>query len=172
MTRGWWRRNAVSLVAIAVLVPVTVGAVAVNEWSAHDLAHATKPITVQPGDSTIYDGAQIGPARADFTAAAGAPSGTRVVSATVLITPGEEPLSCVSPTLREVGGAKRQWNEASFELDREYDAEAKTSCDSALPIRYSLTLDYLVPDDAAGPFAIELSTGDALPRFVSLVVEP
>jgi hypothetical protein len=172
MTRGWWRRNAVPLAAIAVLVPVTVGAVAVNEWSAHDVGHATKPITVENGDSTIYDGAQIGPAKADFTDVAGAPSGTRVVSATVLITPGEEPISCLAPTLRELDGAGRQWDEASFELDREYDAEAKTSCDSALPIRYSLTLDYLVPDDAAGPFAIELSSGDALPRFVSLVVEP
>ena len=172
MTGGWWRRNALSLAAIAVLLPVTVGVIAVNEWSAHDLGHPTKPITVEPGDSTTYAGARIGPAEAAFTDAAGAPSGTRVVSATVLVTPGEEPISCVSPTLRETDGAGRQWNEASFELDLENDLDTTSSCDSELPIRYSLTLNYLVPDDAAGPFAIELSTADALPRFVNLVVEP
>lgn len=172
MTGGWWRRHGFSLAAVAVLLPVTVGVIAVNEWSAHDLGHATKPITVEPGASTRYDGARIGPATAEFSDADGAPSGTRVVTATVLVAPGDEPIACVSPTLRETGGAGRQWNEASFELDLEDDFEAKTSCDSTLPIRYSLTLNYLVPDDAAGPFAIELSTGDALPRFVSLVVAP
>ena len=64
MTRGWWRTNAVWLVAIGVLVPVTVGAIAVNEWSAYDLGHATKPISVEPGGSARYDGARIGPASA------------------------------------------------------------------------------------------------------------
>lgn len=172
MTHGWWRRNALPLVAIAVLVPVTVGAIAVNEWSAYDLGHATKPISVEPGDSARYDGAQIGPASAEFTDAPGAPAGTRVVSANVLVTPGDEPISCVSPLLREAGGAGRQWGEASFELEREYDPALKTSCDSELPIRYSLTLEYLVPEDATGPFVIEVSTADALPRFVRLVVEP
>lgn len=172
MTRGWWRRNAVSLVAIAVLAPVTVGAIAVNEWSAYDLGHATKPIGVEPGESARYDGAQIGPASAEFTDAPGAPSGTRVVSATVLITPGEEPISCVAPVLREAGGAGRQWSEASFDLEREYDPALKTSCDSELPIRYSLTLRYLVPEDATGPFVIELSAADAYPHYVRLRVEP
>jgi hypothetical protein len=172
MTRGWWRRNAVALAAIAVLAPVTAGVIAVNEWSAYDLGHATKPISVEPGDSARYDGAQIGPASAVFTDAPGTPPGTRVVSATVLVAPGEEPISCVSPLLREAGGSGRQWSEASFDLEREYDPARKTSCDSELPIRYSLTLEYLVPEDATGPFVIELSAADELPRFVSLVVEP
>ena len=88
------------------------------------------------------------------------------------LVPADEPISCLSPLLRETGGAQRQWDEASFELDRDYDPSLKTSCDSELPIRYSLTLDYLVPADATGPFALELSTGDALPQFVRLVVEP
>jgi hypothetical protein len=172
LTRGWWRTNAVWLVAIAVLVPVTVGVIAVNEWSSYDLGHATKPISVDPGDSTRYDGTRIGPASAEFTDAPGAPDGTRVVSATVLVTPGDEPISCVSPVLREAGGAGRQWSEASFDLEREYDPALKTSCDSALPIRYSLTLQYLVPEDATGPFVIELSASDAYPQYVSLRIEP
>lgn len=172
VTRGWWRTNAAALVAIAVLVPVTVGAIAVNEWSSYDLGHATKPIHVEPGESARYDGARIGPASAEFTDAPGAPGGTRVVSATVLVTPGDEPISCVSPVLREAGGAGRQWSEASFALEREYDPALKTSCDSDLPIRYSLTLEYLVPEDATGPFVIELSAADAYPQYVSLRIQP
>jgi hypothetical protein len=172
VTRGWWRRNAVALVALVVLVPVAVGVIAANEWSDWGLGHPTKATTVDAGDSTIYGGATIGPASAEFTEDAGIPSGTRVVHATVLITPADEPISCLSPLLRETGGAQRQWDEASFELDRDYDPSLKTSCDTELRIRYSLTLDDLVPADATGPFALELSTGDALPLFVWLVVEP
>lgn len=172
MTRGWWRRNAIPLAAIAVLLPVTVGVIAVNEWSAYDLGHDTKPVTVPTGDSVAYAGATVGPAKATFADDPAAPPGTQVIRATVLVTPGREPISCVSPLLRETGRSGRQWDEASFELDQEYDPDRKTSCDSELPIRYSLTLDYIVPDDATGPFAIELSSSDELPRFVSLVVEP
>ncbi|MFB9644243.1 hypothetical protein [Microbacterium terregens] len=172
MTAGWWRRNALSLALVAVLLPVTAGVVAVNEWSEWDLGHATKPITVEPGGSAPYAGAAIGPARARFANDPAAPPGTRLVSATVLVSPGEEPISCLSPKLREESGAGRQWNEASAGLDREYDPDRLTFCDSDLPIRYSLTLDYLVPEDAAGPFVIELESAAGIPQFVRLIVEP
>ncbi len=172
MTRGWWRRNAVSLAAIAVLLPVTVGVIAVKEWSEWDLGHATKPITVEVGDTVTYAGARIGPAKAEFVDDALAPAGTRVISTTVLVTPGATPIACRTPQLRETGGAGRQWDEASFELERDFDTERNTFCDSETPIRYSLTLDYLVPDDATGPFAIEIESGDELPEFVRLVVAP
>lgn len=172
MTRGWWRRNAVPLTAIAVLLPVTVGVVAVNEWSAWDQAHPSRPVTVEPGASASYGGALIGPATSSFTVDEEAPAGTRVVRANVLITPGDDPLSCGSPHLREAGGQGRQWNEASLELSSEIGDDRRTSCASDLPIRYSLTLSYLVPDDASGPFVIELESADEFPRFVRLVVEP
>ncbi len=75
--------------------------------------------------------------------------------------------SCARPAARSVSGTRRRSNWTGTTT-----SALKTSCDSELPIRYSLTLDYLVPEDATGPFALELSTGDALPRFVRLVVEP
>ena len=172
MSGGWWRRNAVPLVLVAVLLPVTAGVVAVNEWSEWDLGHGTKPITVEPGESVSYGGATIGPAKAKFSTDAAAPPGTRVVSATVLVAPGDDPISCLTPHLREAGGAGRQWDEASYELERDFDSDRVTFCSSEMPIRYSLTLDYLVPVDATGPFTIELESGDELPRFVRLIVEP
>lgn len=172
MTRDWWRRSALWLAAIAVLLPVTVGVIAVNEWSDWDIGNPTRQIAVASGEDVAYGGATIGPATAQFTDDVDAPAGARVITATVLVTPGHEPISCQAPMLREAGGAQRQWDEASFELDIEYDADTKTSCDSELPIRYSMTLHYLVPQDATGPFTIDISTGDALPQYVSLLVEP
>jgi len=172
MTGGWGRRNALWLALAAVLAPLTVGVVAANEWSEWDLGHSTKPITVAAGESTSYSGARVGPARAEFTTDPAAPAGSRVVSVTVLVEPGNDPISCATPLLRETGGAQRQWDEASFELERDFDANRTTFCSAEESLRYSLTLDYLVPEDAAGPFAIELQAGDALPRFLRLIVEP
>ena len=115
MTHGWWRRNAAALAAVVVLVPVTVGVIAANEWSDWDLGHPTKATTVDAGDSTIYGGATIGPASAEFTDDAGIPPGTRVVHATVLITPADEPISCLSPScakpeVRNVSGMRHPSN--------------------------------------------------------------
>lgn len=167
----WWRRNALALAALVVLIPLTVGVIAANEWSQYDAGHATQPIIVQAGDAARYDGAGIGPARAEFTDNPAAPAGSRVLRTTTLITPLDGPIACATPVLRELTGAKRQWDEASGLLDLDYDPEAHSTCDSERPIRYSLTLHYLLPDDAVGPFALDLA-GDPLPQFVRLVIEP
>ena len=172
MTRGWWRRNAVALAALVLLVPATVGVIAANEWSDWDLGHATKATTVDAGDATTYGGATIGPASAEFTDDAGIPpapaSSTRQSSSLRATSRSAACLrSCAKPAARSDSGTRRPSNWTGTTTP-----SLKTSCDSELPIRYSLTLDYLVPEDATGPFALELSTGDALPQFVRLVVEP
>ncbi len=173
VTGRWWRRNVLSLVALCVLLPVTFGVVAVNEWSRWDVGHPTKPVAVGPGESTEYDAATIGPATAEFVDGDdSAPEGTRIVRASVAVAPGDEPIACITPLLRETEGAQRQWNEASAELDREYDPDLRTYCDSEGTDQYSLTLEYLVPEDATGPFAIEVAAPAELPHFVRLVVEP
>lgn len=172
MNGGWWRRNAVALVIVALLLPVTAGIIAVNEWFGFDLAAAPASITAQPGEAVDYAGARIGPARADIAEDPASPPATRVVTATVLVTPGEDAITCLDPTLHEIGGTSRQWNEASFELDREYDPERRAACDPELPIRYSLTLEYIVPRDVTGPFAIELESSAGRPHSVGLIIEP
>lgn len=172
MTGGWWKRNAVALATVAVLLPVTAGVIAVNEWFRFDLANAPTPITAQPGEAIIYAGARIGPAKAVRSEDPAAPAGSRVVTATILVTPGKTPISCGTPELHEIGGAQRQWREASFDLDREYDPDAHSICDPELPIRYSLTLEYIVPEDATGPFTIDVESAAAMPQFAQLVIEP
>ena len=116
MTRGWWRRNAVPLAALVLLVPATVGVIAANEWSDWDLGHATKATTVDAGDATTYGGATIGPANAEFTDDAdGIPPGTRVVHATSssLRPPSRSAAclrSCGKPAARSVSGTRRLSN--------------------------------------------------------------
>lgn len=90
----------------------------------------------------------------------------------MLVEPGSEPIACPTPQLREAGGAQRQWDKASYDLDRDFDSERKTFCNSEPRARYLLTLDYLVPADATGPFTIDLESGDELPRYLRLVIEP
>lgn len=172
VTVGWWRRNAVALVALAVLIPATIAAIGVNEWSQYDAGHPTRPMLVKPGESIDYAGAQLSRARGAFIDDPSAPSGSRVVRAIVLVEPGETPISCSTPELRELDGGERRWEEASGELDLPYDPEAHSFCDSELAIRYSLTLYYLVPADAAGPFTIEFAASGTLPEYLRLVIEP
>ena len=169
---GWWRKNAVALGALAVLIPAVVVSVAWNEWSEYDLNRASRPLAVAPGDSVEYGGATVGPATARFRDDPLAPQGSRVVSVKLRVEPGDPALVCLSPILREADGAARQWSAASYELDRGWDADRPTSCVAEATAPYTMDIDYLVPLDASGPFTVELDSVDSWPEFVSAVVEP
>ncbi|KRA24647.1 hypothetical protein ASD65_09665 [Microbacterium sp. Root61] len=173
MTRGWWRRNALALGVLVVLAPATAAAISFTAWNSWDEGHPTRPITVPLGSSVVFSGSQIADAQARFDGEVdGTPAGARVVSVTIEIDPQDREFHCASPTLREVSGAQRQWEEASFELDRPYDEDRVTYCDPDLRAPYTLSLDYLVPEDASGPFALEFSTAEALPEYLRLLLEP
>src|SRR5690606_3151589 len=75
--RSWLRRNAVALVAVAVLLPGTAAAVSLNAWQ--DLL-ATTTTTVAPGETARLGAVDVGDARARFDSGVeGIPRGTRVV---------------------------------------------------------------------------------------------
>ena len=169
---GWWRSNAIALGALVLLVPATVMSISWNEWANNDAYTASRPLTLAPGDTIQYGGVTVGPASAEFTDSPLAPQGTRVVSVSLRIDPGETSILCSEPPLHEMDGAMRQWNSASYELDRGWDVNHPTSCIDGETRPYTLEVDYLVPSDAVGPFAVEFSLTDALPEFVSAVVEP
>lgn len=169
---GWWRANAMSLGVLAVLVPGVVLSVAWNEWSEYYGSRASRPLTVAPGDSVEYGGATVGPATARFRDDPLAPDGARVVSVRIRVDPSDPGLSCMSPVLRETDGSRRQWDAASYELDRGWDVNRPTSCVAEATSPYTMEVDYLVPVDAPGPFTVELDSVDFWPEFVSAVVEP
>lgn len=173
MTRGWWRRNAIALVAVAVLAPATAAAISVNVWTARNSGRPTQPIAVAAGDAVDYAGLTVGDARARFEEGLeGTPNGARVVAVTIEVDPHGAGTLCGGLTLSEVGGAHRQWANLARDLGRPYDPERITSCREDAVTPYTLSIDYLVPDDAAGPFSVNLFVTDALPRFALFTVEP
>jgi len=168
---GWWRSNAVGLGALAVLIPALALTIGWNETAPGASNSPTRADALTPGSSTDYAGAVVGPVQADVVELPLAPQGTRVVTVAIEVDPGASPFSCASPVLREIGGSGRQWN-ARTDLGREWDPDRQTFCDAESTARFTLELDYLVPDDASGPFAVELGSPEAYPEFVSAVVEP
>ena len=166
---GWWRTNAVALGALVVLAPALVGVVAWNEWSKHGTG---RPVHIATGASATYEGARIGPATAEYRDDPLAPQDTRVVSVRLAVDPGDPAILCTEPQLREIGGAGRTWNAASYELARGWDAEHPTSCVAEATEPYTMVVDYIVPADASGVFAVELDSAETRPDFVSAVVEP
>jgi hypothetical protein len=167
---GWWRRNAVALVTAGVLLPITLGAIALHERV--DSAGAWQDAVVAPGDSIEYAKATIGPATARFVDDAAAPVGTRVVQVTVDIDPNaSDPIACLTPQLHELGGSQREWNERSYDLGRGFD-EDLTSCSSDESSPYSLFLEFVVPEDAEGPFTVDVDAAEGWPVQARLQVEP
>lgn len=167
---GWWRANAIALSALVLLVPATVLTMSWNEWGG-TWPGSTQAIIVNPGGSAQYAGATVGPATAEFTELPLAPHDARVLAVTVRIDPGNPAIRCPQPRLREIDGAQRQWNSRD-DLGRDWDADRRAFCDPDATAPYDLEIDYLVPADASGPFAVELTSVEAVPEFVSAVVAP
>lgn len=168
---GWWRQNALALVLVAVLAPVTAITIFSNEHGPIDSARASTPLTVEPGESMTYGAAVVGPAFGHFVSNPAAPGGTRVVSVAVRIDPGNPALACPQPVLREVDGAQRQWNEASIDLGTS-TPERPNFCSTEQVAPYTLMLDYIVPEDASGPFSVDLESASLAPEFARIILEP
>ncbi|NLP83411.1 hypothetical protein HF576_06115 [Microbacterium sp. CFH 90308] len=168
---GWWRSNAIALGALAVLIPAAALTMSWNEWAGIRQGSATEPISVAPGESVRYADAHVGPVSAEFTELPLAPQDARVLAVTVQIDPGDPPIACSAFVLREVDGAMREWTPRD-DLGREWDSDRWTFCDDEATAPYEVELDYLVPEDASGPFTVEFGSAGSYPEFVSAVVAP
>ena len=167
---NWLRRNAVALIVVAVLLPVTAAAVSLNAWQ--DLL-ATTTTTVPSGETVRFGTADVGDARARFDGTVDElPQGTRVVATQIDIDPRGEDFTCFAPVLRETTGAGREWNDSTSSLDRPYNPDRVTYCTSDEHAPYTLEVDYLVPDDADGPFVLELSSSSVPSEKLLLAVAP
>ncbi|MBB4141135.1 hypothetical protein BKA10_002929 [Microbacterium invictum] len=167
MRRGWWRRNAAALAALVVLVPVTVLVVGGNEWREYYGFRASMPVEVASGERTTYAGAEFGGADIAPLTAEGleVPEGARAFLVTVEVAPTTTtPPSCLPLSLHEQGGAQREWSvDASL---RWYDRDRPSGCDSLATGPYTIATPFLVPDDATGPFFVDLFVVGEAPRFL------
>lgn len=176
---SWWRRNAIALGALVVLVPASVVIIAGHEWADYYLYRSTVPVDTRADGTIELGNATWGPVRSveitdtsDYTV----PTGVKVIAVAVPVTPGEEAPSCMSPQLVEQSTG-RQWNEMRFELGIPYSLEESPSCavptddDPALD-PYELIVAFGVPDDAEGPFWVEVSPAESMPRLARFSIDP
>jgi hypothetical protein len=179
VTRSWWRRNSAALIALAVLVPATVTAIGWREWSAtyEVSSQYVRPVVVAEGEDTIeFAGATWGPVTSGtFTADDGlpVPEGAEVIAVKIPVRNNDpdDLIGCPSPVLVEQSTG-RQWSEMSIALDLDYDPDAPTLCstDSAAP--YEMLVPFIVPEDAVGPFWIDVMPYGEGPGFVRFSIDP
>ena len=176
--RGWWRRNALALGAIAVLVPLTAVAIGWREWIAvYDAAtQRTHAVDADDDGTATLDGATWGPVKSGvFTADDDlpVPDGAKVIAVKVPVDVADldDPVSCPAPVLVEQSSG-RQWSEASTALELGYDPDAPLTCISDPTGPYELLVPFIVPVDAEGPFWVEVAPYDTAPAFVRFSIDP
>jgi len=179
--RGWWRTNAVALCALAVLLPAAVGGTAWWQWK-YAYPDSGRPLwAVVPDDSgqVELEGALWGPVRATVisdTSGLTVPENTTLIGVTVQVTPlHDEGPSCLAPQLIEQSTG-RSWQSVRSNLGLMSSQEEPEKCvptlegETAQP--YQLVLPFVVPQDAQGPFWLDIEPLFAESRFVRFSIDP
>lgn len=158
MSRAWWRRNAVALAVLVVLVPAGLFALDAIEFGA--VRNAEREIAA--GASTSVADWDFGPVRIDPVDAVevGAPSGTEPVLVTIRVDRGHRFLGCTAPAIVEPATG-RSWMSVTT-LDWVPPVGAQTTCTSRTGIPYDLVALMLLPDSegrsVGDDLVVELST--------------
>ncbi|MCS5729199.1 hypothetical protein N1031_05440 [Herbiconiux moechotypicola] len=184
--KGWWRRNAVGLVALAVLAPATVGVMFSTEFGGYISGRPSAPIEVAAEATADFAGASwslesVRRIAADDPAGqeAGLPEGTDLVVVTTRVEPGELDEEGRSPgcivRLDELDGAGgavlRTWSDSAFSaIDHDTADDSSSYCDTELTTPYRLESIFLVPSDAGEHLALQVQVAAELPRYLHVAV--
>lgn len=181
MTRRsrWWRCNRAGLIVLAVLLPVTVAAIGGLPWWEDFSSRANVPATARGTETVTLDGSAYGPARATLVTdttglTAAIPANARLIAVSVPVTPDHKTKpQCFSPVLVEQSTGRR-WAEMGLALGVPYDPDHSTSCATASNHQGPLEMItfYLVPQDATGPFWVDVDVIGARPEFARFSVAP
>lgn len=154
---GWWRRNALALGALVILVPAGVWAFDTIEFGSVRNAQHSVPVGAEllVGDWTFAT-PEIIPVDPEEV---GAPFGSRPVLVQIAVTPGEDAVVCATPALIDPTTG-REWG-PRFDLDRRSEDGERDLCPrpvddegvSAVP--FDLTALVLLPADAPGRLLVE-----------------
>lgn len=150
MTARWWRRNAVALVALAVLVPAGVWAFDQIEGGLVRDAQRDVPA----GTSAVMGDWTFGVPSFDPAdpSELGAPAGSTALVVRVPVTPGRDEVACMPPTVVDAatGRTWAPWSAADWTPE----GQDQSSCvvDSAAP--FHLTTLVLLPADAPGDLLV------------------
>ncbi|WP_460796420.1 hypothetical protein [Microbacterium sp. GXF0217] len=180
---GWWRRNRIALIALAVLIPVTTATLVGVAWSRYYLYEPTIPLAAGEDESLELADTTWGPVRAvDVTDVEEltAPSDARVIAVALPVDPHGESPSCFSPVLVEQDTGRR-WQQMNNALSIPYSPDEHITCitpeedENGEPgpvVPYEIIVGYIVPEDAAGLFWVEVGELDSYPSFLRFSVEP
>lgn len=179
--RGWWRTNVIALCALVVLLPAATAGTALWQWK-YAYPDSGKPLwAVEPGKSGTVElrGAEWGPVRAKVitdTSGLTMPADATLIGVTVKVTPLQEKApTCWAPKLIEQRTG-RVWESVRGQLGLLWDQAEPEDCvptlegEKAEP--YTLVLPYVVPDDAKGPYWLEIEPDYAQSRFVRFSIDP
>ena len=165
--RGWWKTNALALGALVVLLPAGAVAIGWNDWTAANSTALNRvtPVIASAGETVELSGATWGPIRSasiDDTEGMTTPPNTRVIGVAIPVKPDPvdpgspgDPVKCDSPLIIEQSTG-RQWNESSVELGFDYSSTEYSECDSTVTEPYEIIVPFAIPEDAEGPFWIDV----------------
>lgn len=173
---SWWRRNRVALVALLVLAPLTAAAVGWQEWYQF-FGFGGRPVTavsVAQDDTAELAGAEWGPLRGgeiDDVSGLDVPEDTRLIAVAVPVNPSVEGIGCETPKLVEQATG-REWRPVRLEIGLPWSADEPETCLSEGADPYELIVPFVVPEDATGPFWVDVRPYGAGASFLRFTLEP
>lgn len=161
---NWWRRQRVPLVA---LVATVIAAAGVHFWLdvlPSPEADTQTIIEVERRGEIAGQTISVDAVRWDEF---DAPSGSRTISVLLDATGGKAATTCGAFSLSEVEGP-RVWLDARADVDAPSDAGERGCLEESLS--YEIFVVFLVPDDAVGPFQLDIPDRDG--RIARFIIEP
>lgn len=174
--RSWWRSNLVALVALVVLVPATATTVGYQEWYQHFGfgARAVTAVMVPDDESVERLGATWGPLRGGEVqdlSGLDVPDDTRLLAVAVPVDASAEGIACETPKLVEQSTG-REWRPVRLEIGLLSSSDEPERCLSAESGEYEMIVPFVVPDDAEGPFWVDVFLYDSGGEFLRFSFEP
>lgn len=172
---GWWRRNRLALLAVAVLVPVIGLGIPRFEWQiGYSMAPAQTPVEVADEGTLDLRDATWGPIRSDEIddlTGLDMPPDTKLIAAVIPVDPDAgSKVACNPPRLVQQSTG-REWKPVRSEIGIPYAAEERDTCDSTTTEPYQLVVGFVLPEDVSGPFWLEV-TSLTDPTFVRFSIDP
>lgn len=150
---SWWRTQRRALVAAAAAAVAVVGVQIWFQVLPTLDAETPAPIVAEGPVELGGHRLELGSTRWDEF---DAPTGSRTLSIRLRAHSDPDAAGCAPFTLSEAGG-DRVWLDAGSDLDIDSDDERYCQEDSA---SYRILAVFLLPDDAEGPFRLDVPVGD------------
>lgn len=179
--KPWLRRNWIGLIAVAVLLPATVGITFATQWTSYFGGRSSAPVPVAEGDAVgfstaewLLEGSERIAAESAEGVEIGLPPETVLVVVTVRVTPDGTPESpgCLV-RLEELDGgtAARGWNDSTYDpIDYSPTEGTQTYCPTDTREPYVLESTFVVPSDVSDNLALSVTVPSELPRYLRFLL--